>query len=68
MTFFSPASSYSRGMYSSPSGPNWSVVWSLTVGSALITDFGVVFGGGEDCVGVTLVICDGNAAVCDCGV
>ena len=68
MTFFSPASSYSRGMYSSPSGPNWSVVWSLTVGSALMTDLGVVFGGGDDCVGVTFVTWDGNAEVCDSGV
>jgi hypothetical protein len=33
-----------------------------------MTDFGVVFGGGDDCVGVTLVIWDGNGAVCDCGV
>jgi len=36
-TFFSPASSISRGMYSSPSAPSWSVVWSLTVGKALTT-------------------------------
>jgi hypothetical protein len=33
-----------------------------------MTDLGVVFGGGDDCVGVTFVSWDGNAEVCDCGV
>lgn len=37
VTFLSPASSISRGMYSSPSGFSWSVVWSRTVGSAFMT-------------------------------
>lgn len=67
-TFCSPPSSRSRGRYSSPSGLNWSVVWSRTVGKALTTDCLVgVDLGGEVWLGLAAACC-GRLWVCNCGV
>lgn len=51
LTLCSPSLSYSRGMYSSLPGPSWSLVWSRTVGRALMVDLRVLEPG-EDWVGV----------------